>query len=166
VGGGLLGAGVAALSSVMSSFEAARTGLILGVSSVAAIGIGRSGLRRWLPERACQVSSVPLHMETLERVAIRWGLQLGFGLCTFVVTPALYALLATAVGQTNPLDAGALCMAYGISRGVTIASFAILHGRWASAGGDPDQPEAAGLERALRAPLLLAIAIAVVTAVL
>jgi hypothetical protein len=117
-------------------------------------GLGRT--RAWLPERSCQVSNA-LMRERRERAALRWGFELGTGVHTLVVTPAMYALLAIAAAQPRPLVVAAVCVLYGASRGATIAGFALVyawrHGRERGVPG-------LGLERAMRVPVVIALVFA------
>ena len=155
-GGLLLGAALVVAWYALAPLDALRTAAILGVGAVAATGVLWPRARRWLPERACQVAST-LMRDSPGRAAFRWGLELGTGVSTFVVTPAMYALLAVAVGQGQPVVVVALCSLYGTSRGAAIAWFAVVYSRRAQA--QEHQP-GVGLERALRVPLALAIVVA------
>jgi hypothetical protein len=94
----------------------------------------------------------------LDLTAFRWGIQLGLGVCSFVVTPGLYALLAVAVGEREAVFAWTICLVYGVTRGGTIAGFSFLNARRDRTGGGP-QP-GTGLERVLRIPLVVSIAVA------
>lgn len=83
------------------------------------------------------------------------------GVCTFLVTPGLYALLAVGLGQQHAVLALLLCVAYGAARGSTIALFSIGESKNESKG-EAAQPRRVGsLEFALRVPLVAAIAGAV-----
>lgn len=156
LGGLLLGGALVVVWFALAPLDALRTAAILGVGAVAATGVVCPGARRWLPDRACQVPST-LMRDSPRRAAFRWGAELGTGVSTFVVTPAMYALLAVAVGQGQPVVVAALCGLYGASRGAAIAWFAVAYARRAQAR---ERQPGVGLERALRIPLALAIVVA------
>lgn len=87
-------------------------------------------------------------------------MTLGLGVCTYVVTPAIYALLGVALGQSGPISAALLCTIYGLTRGITIVMFTV-----APAGQETDRVTDAGegLEKILRVPLALAVVVAVLS---
>ncbi len=143
----------------------ARSGLILAAAAVSVVGVLFPGLRRWLPERACQVASAEVLRWGRTRAAFNWGVKLGTGVSTFMVTPALYALLGVAAGQREALTAGVLCTAYGMARGTTIAGFALTEGRRDAKAACGITKEIGALEQALRAPLVMAVVLASVAAV-
>jgi hypothetical protein len=87
-------------------------------------------------------------------------MKLGTGVSTFIVTPGLYALLGVAAGQQEALAAGVLCAAYGMARGATIAGFALTEGHRDAKAASGIQKDIGALERALRAPLVMAIVLA------
>lgn len=153
LGGALLGSALVIPSLALSSLHAVRTGLVFGVAGLSAAALGWPSLRRWLPERGCQVPVSRLRRGSLGQAAFHWGVELGLGLCTFAVTPALYAMLALAIGQKHPVGAALVCMLYGASRGATIARFAIAYSHRVETRVFPGT----GLERSLRGPLLVAI---------
>lgn len=159
-GGVLLGGGTMAASLVVRPVGDARSGLILAAATVSVVGVVFPRLRRWLPERACQVASAEVLRSGRTRAAFKWGLKLGTGVSTFMVTPALYALLGVAAGQREALIAGVICIAYGTSRGATIAGFALTEGRRDAGAACGITKEIGALEQALRAPLAMAIVLA------
>jgi hypothetical protein len=153
--GGLLTGGVLVIVAyALAPFDAARAAVVLGVGGIAVIAVAWSSVRSWLPEAACQVSAAR-RAETMHHAAFCWGVELGAGVCTFTVTPALYALLAVAVVQHEPALAAAVAGLYGCTRGVAIAWFATVNARRERTGkaGAPG----VGLERAMRLPLVIAI---------
>lgn len=160
-GGLILGIIASALSLVLAQFHALRAGLLGGVASISILATLWLRARAWLPQRACQVSGSHLRRYALKETALRWGLTLGVGVCTFLVTPALYALIAVAVVQPNAFVAGGICVLYGISRGTTIAVFALVVGKREESGTYGREP-GRGLERALRLPLVAVTAAALV----
>jgi hypothetical protein len=162
LGGLVTGAVLAGAWYVLQPFDAARTGIVMASGALAAGAIVWPRLRYWLPERPCQVRSVLMH-QGMVRAGFRWGVELGTGVYTYVVTPALYALLAVSVAQSHSLNALAIAALYGVSRGMTIAWF----GNRQTSGADhpPERVLGVGLGRAMRAPLLVMVAVAVATAV-
>jgi hypothetical protein len=161
-GGLLTGVGLALGWYALAAFDAGRPAIVLGVGGIAAVAVVRPALRRWLPEAACQVRSEHL-AEAMHRAAFRWGVELGTGVRTFVVTPALYAVLAISLAQGEPWLAAAVSGIYGCTRGAAIAWFATVHARREPSDGAG--VPGVGLEPAMRLPLLVAIAAAVGTAV-
>lgn len=164
-GGVLLGVTVTAAWYLLAPFSSARSGVVLGVVTLSAIAVGWPGLRRWLPERACQVASSQLLRFSRERAAIHWGVTLGVGVSTFVVTPAFYALVAVALAQERALMAGLLCTVYGAVRGATIACFALTEARREAKADEGVCRRMGTIEHALRAPLMVAIVVATTVAI-
>lgn len=152
-----MGAAVGATSYLLTPFMPGRAGLVLAVAGVSTVAVTWPRARRWLPDRACQVSKSLLLKRSLGRAALRWGTELGLGVCTFVVTPAFYALLVVALGQRTPVVAASLCVIYGMVRGATIACFALVQASREAVGRDWGWSETGMLERALRPPLIVAI---------
>jgi hypothetical protein len=154
LGGLLTGAVLIVVAYALAPFDAARTAVVLAVGGIAVVALARSSVRGWLPEAACQVSKARL-AETMHHAAFFWGVELGAGVRTFVVTPALYAVFAVALVQREPVFAAAVVGLYGCARGAAIAWFAIVNARREREGvaGAPG----AGLERAMRLPLVIAI---------
>lgn len=102
----------------------ARTGLVLAGTVCSVTAMLWRPIRRWLPERACQVSDAPLRSSSRERMALSWGFRLGLGVCTFLVTPAFYAFLVASI--VLPSIHGFITgVIYGLTRGGTITTLAI-----------------------------------------
>lgn len=156
-----MGGALLALSYALAPFNEIRVAAVLGVGGLAALALAWPGIRLWLPERRCQVSSTVMHLPPV-RGAFHWGVELGTGVTTYVVTPAMYALLAVAVAQTQPLIVPALCGLYGCCRGAAIARFALAY---AHMDERRRSTPGAGLEAALRLPVLAATLAAVAVAV-
>lgn len=153
----VLGAALVGLWWLLGLLEGTGTAALVAISGLAVLAIAVPTVRPWLPERACQVSRV--HMcRPPTRAALTWGLQLGMGVLTFVVTPALYALLIIAATQPQAIHGFALASLYGFSRGMVIAAVALAHGR-ALARGDGAMI-GVGLERRLWPMLVLVVAVA------
>jgi hypothetical protein len=153
LGGLLMGGGLVLAWFALEPSDAVRTAIVLGVGGVCAAAVLIPSLRRWLPEAACQVPSKRM-AEDIHSAAFRWGVELGTGVSTFVVTPALYALLAVALVQHGPILVAAVLGVYGCTRGAAIASFAVVYARRTEY--DAVLP-GIGLERAMRVPLVLSI---------
>lgn len=156
-GGLVTGAVLAGAWYVLQPFDTARTAIVVALGALAAVALVYPRLRYWLPERPCQVRSVRMH-QGLARAGFRWGVELGTGTYTYVVTPALYAVLAVSVAMSRPLDALIVWVVYGASRGLAIAWFGF---RVAHCASRLEDAPGTGLERAMRVPLLLMVAIAV-----
>jgi hypothetical protein len=156
IGAALLGAAISVAWFVTSSFDAVRIGLLLGIVPLCVLGMIWPAVRRWLPERACQVPGALMMVPRPSSAALKWGIQLGTGVRTFVVTPAFYVLLAVALSEREAWFPGLVCIAYGVARGATIAFFAFVTALRKRAGGR--RLAGAHLEVALRIPLLLVIA--------
>lgn len=160
-GGLVLGAVVTLAWYVLAPIDAMRTGILIAMAMLAAIAVAWPPTQRWLPERACQVSDSPRVRASMERAAFGWGVRLGMGVCTFLVTSAFYALLALALSQKSPRAAFGICLTYGAARGIAIAAFTLVEAR----------RDATGLTRELalgnlmRLPLLVAIAAGVFTVI-
>jgi hypothetical protein len=91
-----------------------------------------------------------------------WGVELGAGIRTLVVTPAYYGLLALSVTQPSIFWAFAVAVLYGVSRGGVIVAFAEVARRLESSK-PPEWEPGDGLEVKLRAPLAILIGLAVVS---
>jgi hypothetical protein len=163
-GGLLLGSALGAFSLALSALRAAQIGLALGVAAAATVGTFPGTKPWWIPERTCQVSGRRLDLEGINRASFGWGLDLGVGLRTFVVTPAFYALIGLGIAAPNPLISVILGSGYGSIRALVIAAFTLVVRKRLGSGGDGPEP-ALGIACRLRRPLAFAtIAIAVVAA--
>jgi len=118
-------------------------GLALGIGGLAVIGTFLPGMERRLPERRCQVAASIAFKHSRQGAALRWGCQLGTGVCTYIVVPALLGVPAAALIQELPAVGWLLCVLYGLARGCVIAGFAVAESR----------REARGIESPLRWPL-------------
>ncbi|MBK5227974.1 MAG: hypothetical protein JJE05_05650 [Actinobacteria bacterium] len=121
-----------------------REGLLL-----AGLGFVIATLTRnpWIvPERKRQVVG-DWAAEGLAQASLRWGVELGMGVRTFIVTPAFYGLLVVAVAQPAPIATVTILVFYGVTRGLTIVFFSL---RIASISGD--SVLGAGMGEKLRHP--------------
>lgn len=154
VGGLLLGLTLALLSQALAMQTVARGAVVLGLAGLATAPVLFPALAVILPERACQVQESFLRSKGREQAAWAWGIELGVGFRTFIVTPGLYALFAVAIGQPHPLKAMLVCATYGAVRGMVIATFSIGLARPRIRKGETPLP-GLGLASALRTPLLI-----------
>jgi hypothetical protein len=86
---------------------------------MAATALASRRVRRVLPQRSCQVFD-GLAPRGKARAAFRWGVTLGEGVRTYVVTPAVYLMLPLIAAQ-RLLFVPAMAMLYALARGVMIA---------------------------------------------
>lgn len=161
-GGAMLGLGTAAAALVLGRAPAIRLGVLLGLSLVSITSTVIPAWRRWLPQRGRQVRSGLIHERNRESAAFLWGVELGTGIRTWVVTPAFYGLLALCVSQSSALRAFAICLLYGATRGSVIVTLAEVV-RQVERSRPAEWEPAHGLEGKLRRPLALLIALAVAT---
>jgi hypothetical protein len=92
------------------------------------------------------------------RAALRWGAELGTGVLTLVVTPAMYALIGVALAQKQALAVVGVLAVYGAARGIAIASGALAHTRLRRQG--VERLPGVGLARGMRLPLAIAVLLA------
>lgn len=161
LGGSLLGICLAGASLLVSSVKAAQIGLVFAVGAVATVALVRPRVRSWLPGRRCQVPRYHTTGQSLTSVGFKWGLELGVGVCTLIVTPAFLTLVAVGLTQRPAIAIVGLLAVYGLVRGGTIATFAVLKSR---VHGDR-LPPGVGLERVMRGPLSALSVLAVLQAV-
>jgi hypothetical protein len=143
----------------------AKHSVVLGLGIIAIASLLVPSLAQLLPERPCQVQSSVLHAKGRSRAAWDWGIELGLGVRTFIVTPGFHALLAVAVGQHHALMATLVCATYGLVRGLTIAYFAVEQGRHGAAP-EHSRRDGIGLAWAFRTPLLALSATGAILAVI
>jgi hypothetical protein len=154
VGGCLLGVFMTVIWVAVTPIKPARAGLFIAGLAVAALAMRRPTLRGWLPQRTCQVSAAMGYTMSLKLASFRWGIELGLGIPTLMVTPAFYALLGTFLAQERVLDHLLVGATYGAARGATIFAFALAKGR-AAKRGHPAGTVGVGLRSRLT-PLLVA----------
>jgi hypothetical protein len=153
--GGIVLGGLIALAGVgLGRLEPARVGIIIGFSAAAAAATCWPRLSEWLPERSCQVGKETWERRGIEKAALRWGVRLGLGVCTFVVTPAFYGLIAVSLDQRGVMTPIVIWMTYGFVRGGTIAVMAVHRRRGLSA-----LPIIVGSHRSLRPVLAAAVVV-------
>lgn len=162
-GGFLLGLVAIMGSMIVSTSAPMRFAVLIAGTTVAGASILWPGLRRWLPERACQVDKGRV-TQGRSLAAFGWGIELGVGVRTLIATPAFYALLGIAVAQRSPSQALFVCLAYGFARGSTIVWAAVLDAIRERRGQASRRPLNGALERSMRVPTLAAIVLAAVFA--
>lgn len=155
LGGTLLGATIAAAATGLSVIPQARLGIALGVLVVAGVSTLWGHQAWWIPQRACQVTGRRLVAQGRVRAGFFWGLDLGIGVRTFLVTPAFYAVIGLGLAERNPALGILIGTAYGLARTFTIAVFSIVVSRRLQTRSDRREP-ALGL--ATRSRPLLALA--------
>ncbi len=132
-----------------------RGGVFMALAAITVSAFAAPSLERWLPERPRQVLGAAFFMHGRKGAAIRWGFELGTGLATYIVTPGMYGLLALAFLQREVMMSLTIGFAYGITRGATIAWFALRRTKMESA--DPGCPVPKGrFKRTLRVPMAVA----------
>jgi hypothetical protein len=128
LGGVLLGAALLPLTLLSRVAPQLAVGSVIGVGVLVEIALLHSGWRRWLPQRHCQVVRSLASSLSLPRAAFKWGLDLGLGLCTLPVTPALYAFLAVLSIQRSAWVTLMGGLVYGSVRGAAIALASAIAG--------------------------------------
>ena len=155
VGGVALALAVAPIQWAGRWIPDLTTGVAL---ALVAIGIGAilwPGLLRYLPQRRRQVASSTAFRYSRVLFPFVWGIELGVGFLTFVATGGFYVVIASLIIQ--PVSSAILIgLVYAISRGLTIALFAITH---RSRDARELAPLGFGLKRRLAVPLVVASAL-------
>jgi hypothetical protein len=122
LGGATLGFGAAVLAALVGSVDLAP-GAALGVGGVLAMvgaaSDGNVGGFR-LPGHRRQVNEVWLDRYRSWVYGAGFGWQIGVGLSTFIVTAAVYLLIALAALTGEPLVAFAVCTGFGLLRGLAV----------------------------------------------
>lgn len=160
----LLSLGLGVVWLVVHLLPAARTGVVVGTVGVSLLATSWRSLGAWIPDRSFQVNKALLHSRSRGQAAVLWGVELGTGLTTLAVTPALYGLCGVIVAQPHFASLVLLCLCYGATRGGAIVSFSLLRARRSTACGSP--VPGLGLRDRMKWPILVASAIAGVLTVL
>jgi hypothetical protein len=155
-GGAILGVLITLVRIVLDLASVPVHGVAFGLVGLALAATIAPALEIWLPERRCQVSGSLIHRYSRQRAAAQWGLQLGMGVCTYMVTPGFVGLVAAGLLQLPPLGL-LVCVVYGGGRGAVIAAFALAGTRSERLGVDEPSPRGR-LKAALRYPVGIAIA--------
>jgi hypothetical protein len=77
LGGLLLGIAVLAVGSLLALLPGGRSGIGLALLALSAIALLQPRVRRWIPERACQVSDALFFATSRSRAALRLGNHVG-----------------------------------------------------------------------------------------
>src|SRR4051812_32745910 len=99
---------------------------VLVTGLLVSLAILSPALSLLLPERRSQVDPAQFFRWSARRAAFLWGLQLGFGIRSYIVTPALYSLLAVGLVIQSRLIATVVVAVYGVSRGIAILALSLL----------------------------------------
>jgi MFS family permease len=122
VGGATLGAGAAGLAAAASWASLSRTSVLVIAAACAALtaiaDAGWLGVR--LPRHTRQVNEDWISRYRGWACGVGFGWQIGVGLSTFIVTPAVYLMIALAALTASPLAALAVCGLFGLVRGLAI----------------------------------------------
>jgi hypothetical protein len=121
-GGATLGTGAALLSfgaDALSLSTDATLGVVAALALLTAVAdTGTLGIR--LPNHTRQVNDVWITRYRGWVCGVGFGWQIGNGLATFIVTPAVYLLIALAALTASPLQAFGTCVLFGFARGLAI----------------------------------------------
>ncbi len=122
---------VASAAMILSQTPLLRLGILVGLGGIGLAAILSTTVERTLPERPCQVPRSAVLRYGLTTASLRWGVQLGLGFQSFVVTPAIYVLLAVTLSAGSAAHAAIPWIVYGMARGSSISLVSI----WMSASG-------------------------------
>jgi hypothetical protein len=148
---------------LLRSHQTARLTTLFTVMAISLTATLFPSLRWLLPDRRHQVSPELLMKMPIHHVSLKWGLELGAGVRTLSVTPALYAVLGITVVQPSAEGVVLIPAAYAASRAAAIAVFAQWKGR-VERRGNGELLVGVALERAMRIPLVAAIALSTISA--
>lgn len=128
VGSGILGVFALALSALAARLPVIQWLLLL----VIVFSLGATAMPHldvFIPQKRRQVTSMFVRLSRTESAFV-WGIQLGLGVATFLVTPAIYAVVAGAALQPAPLLTLTVMITYGTARGTAMALAAWRHTEW------------------------------------
>jgi hypothetical protein len=122
VGGALLGAGcaVAAVGWGRTGVPTTTTWAIVLAAALITLASDTAVFGRSLPEHPRQVDERWLVKYRRWIYAAGYGVQIGTGFATYIMTAAVYLLAALAILTGDPAEAFAVCLAFGAVRGLTI----------------------------------------------
>jgi hypothetical protein len=121
-GGATLGLGAAGLAALVGTLDLDATttlGIVAVLALVAAASDAQVGGFK-LPGHTRQVNEVWLDRYRSWVYGAGFGWQIGVGLATFIVTAAVYLLIAMAALTGSPVVAFALCTGFGFLRGLAV----------------------------------------------
>jgi hypothetical protein len=122
-GGGALGLVLLVVGRILETPESLRVGILLGITTLSVAALYSRTVRRYVPDRPRQLKESLLLTRTPSQVAALWGFDLGLGLRTLIVTPAIYAFVAVAALQPSWIATLGVCLLYGVTRGLAVATF-------------------------------------------
>jgi hypothetical protein len=154
VGGAFLGSVLGVASLVLGTLGL-QLGLALGVIVVASVATLSHPSPWWVPQRTCQVSGYQLGYQRMSAVSFGWGVDLGVGVRTFLVTPAFYGVVGLGLAASNPAFGLVTGVVYGLARTLTIACFSLAVRRLQTKGCEATEV-GAGLAKRLRFAVALA----------
>lgn len=130
VGGSIFGAGVAFVREIAGARRSGTLILALSASAMSLCVLASISprLQILLPYPRRQVRRELLWLHGRVKGAFIWGIDLGAGFRTYIVTPALYGLLAIGLLLRDSAGIAVLTM-YGLARGSSICALAIYKGR-------------------------------------
>lgn len=129
IGGALLGAGAAGLAAAVGALELSTT-TVLGVAAalaVAAAVIDSGALGVAPPFFKRQVDDAWLSTYRAWVYGLGFGVQIGLGLATYIMTSGVVLVVALAVLTGSPVAAFGICAAFGAARGLVVLLGARLH---------------------------------------
>jgi hypothetical protein len=159
IGGAVFGSILALVSFVLGFAGRIQLGLALGIIIAAATAALSHPAPWWVPQRTCQVSGHRLVAQHINAACFSWGLDLGLGFRTFVVTPAFYGIVGLAIVAPNPLWSVVIGVSYGSVRVLTIACFSRVVRKLQLKGYEATEP-GLGLAKRLRVVVALATVLA------
>lgn len=121
-GGSALGLIAALFRLLTDALPTLRLGVLMGIGALASVAVLSDELRGLLPHRACQVPTQTIRNLGPVRAGLYWGFELGLGVRTYPVTPAIYLVVAGCMTSVSPSAGVAVGGLYGVARGVAIAS--------------------------------------------
>lgn len=141
------------MALLLRPLGAPRLGIGGALIVLGLVGMLHPSFATFLPSRRLQLPQETYFKLTRTRAALRWGISLGIGVRTYVVTPAFFALLGALVVQTSIFGAVAIGLIYGLTRGVVISIFAVMHNGESSSNAQLAHVDR--LKRGSRVPLIL-----------
>lgn len=122
LGGATLGVGAAALAAALGALHPAPEAAVAAAALLALVAASSDaqigGFR--LPGHRRQVNEVWLDRYRSWVYGAGFGWQIGVGLATFIVTAAVYLMIALAALTGSPAAAFAICTGFGFLRGMAV----------------------------------------------
>jgi hypothetical protein len=122
LGGATLGLGAACLAALVSLFGASGTATtaLAGLAAVAALALDARLIGPPLPHHRRQVDEDWLNRYRSWVYGGGFGWQIGTGLSTYIMTAAVYLVIALAALTASPVAAFWLCVLFGALRGSAV----------------------------------------------